>query len=114
MSRSVANSALKADECRCASGQRPLVGAKTSLGLNPIDGQKDFFLAVEEADLSIRRISPEISYGLFSGSKLVPMSPHYAVNKYVVSARGLVIGHLNSLRPLSAPIFRFAIRYVHL
>jgi hypothetical protein len=101
MSRRVAGSARKADDCRRFNGKRPLVGAKTSPSLNPIDRQKDFFLAVEEADLNIRRISPEISHGHLSNSKLVSVGPHYAINKYVVSVCVSLIGHLDF--PLSHP-----------
>jgi hypothetical protein len=67
----------------------------------PIDRHKHFIPPVKEADMDVRRISPEISHRFLGYIKLVPMCAPNAIDDDIVS---MIVGCGHFTAPRSCSI----------
>jgi len=67
----------------------------------PIDRHKHFIPPVKEADMDVRRVSPEISHRFLGYIKLVPMCAPNAIDDDIVSVIVGCCGHFTAPRSCS-------------
>jgi hypothetical protein len=68
---------------------------------SPIDGHQHFISSVKEADMDVRRISPEISHRFLGYIKLVPICAPNTIDDNIVSVIVGCCGHFSAPRSCS-------------